>query len=112
IDVIGSAPGATPGSTKIVIARQSAGGGSPTVTVIPTVPVTPTGPSTGSPSGETSCTDELSIGPNTTCPFAEDVRAAYEASGPGTVMAYSPVTHLTYAMTCSDGSYVVCTGGN
>ena len=27
-------------------------------------------------------------------------------------MAYSPVTHKTYAMTCSDGSQVVCTGGN
>ena len=111
IDVIGSAPGVTPGSTSIVIDRQSNGGRPSSVTVTPTI-VVPSTPSSGGTSGETSCGNELSVGPNTTCPFAEDVRAAYDDSGPGTVMAYSPVTHLTYAMTCSDGAYVVCTGGN
>ncbi len=40
------------------------------------------------------------------------MRAAYWQHGPGTVMAYSPVTHRTYAMSCSRGAVVVCTGGN
>jgi hypothetical protein len=56
--------------------------------------------------------DGLSVGPNTTCAFAENVRSAYESDGPGIVDAYSPVTGLTYTMSCSAGPSVVCTGGN
>ena len=63
-------------------------------------------------SGETACGDDLSVGADTTCAFAENVRSAYEGTGPGTVMAYSPVTHKTYSMTCSAGDPVVCTGAN
>jgi hypothetical protein len=62
--------------------------------------------------GGSSCGGDLSVGPNTTCAFAEVVRNAYQGHGPGTVMAYSPVTNREYAMSCSAGSPVVCTGGN
>ncbi len=53
----------------------------------------------------------------TTCPFAENVRAAYNAAGqPGTVVADSPVTDQTYTMTCvyvdATTTLVSCTGGN
>lgn len=65
--------------------------------------------------GNSSCGGELSVGPNTTCPFAENVEAAYFAeigSGSGTVIAYSPVTEKTYSMYCTAGTPHVCTGGN
>ncbi len=59
----------------------------------------PTVPSTGG-----SCGGELSVNSQTSCPFAENVESAYYAevgSGPGTVVAYSPVTEETYTMSCS-----------
>ena len=64
--------------------------------------------------GQTPCGGGLSVGPNTTCAFAENVRSAYGASGPGTVAVFSPVTNQTYSMTCNNQakSGVVCTGGN
>jgi len=114
VDVIGSAPGASPGSTSVVIDRQSTarGGGTGGTTRQVSPAPTPAIPNEGDPSSETSCGGGLAVGPDTTCAFAENVRSAYDGSGPGTVMAYSPVAHRTYAMTCSDGSYVACTGGN
>jgi hypothetical protein len=111
VDVIGSAPGATPGSTSIVIARQSTAN-TPGTTRPVSPATTPAIPSVGSYSAETNCGGELAVGPNTTCPFAENVRAAYENSGPGIVTAYSPATNRSYAMTCSNGPSVVCAGGN
>lgn len=65
--------------------------------------------------GSSTCGGELSVGPSTTCPFAENVQAAYfeeVGSGSGTVLAYSPVTDTTYEMYCTAGSPHVCTGGN
>jgi hypothetical protein len=56
--------------------------------------------------------------PDTSCPFAEQVRLAYAASGepgagPRQVDATSPVTGQHYTMTCSpNGSLMVCKGGN
>ena len=111
IDVVGSAPSATPGSTSIVIARQSGGQPGGTVRIVQAAPA-PTSPGVENYAGQTSCGGDLSVGPNTSCAFAEAVRSAYASSGPGTVIAYSPVTNRTYAMSCSAGSYVVCTGGN
>jgi hypothetical protein len=64
------------------------------------------------PSGTTACGDGLAVGPNTTCPFAANVRAAYRQHGPGTVRAFSPVTRRTYVLSCSRGALVVCTGGD
>ena len=111
IDVIGSAPGATPDSTSIMVARQSTGGTAAT-THPAAAAATPAIAYAGSGSGETACGSELSVGPDTTCAFAENVRSAYDGTGPGTVIAYSPVTNRTYAMSCSTGDEVVCTGGN
>jgi hypothetical protein len=81
--------------------------------------VVPAGPSPGnstSPAtGTTSCGGELSVGPDTTCPFGENVRTAYGeelGSGSGTVYAYSPVTKKIYEMQCTAGTPHVCTGGN
>jgi hypothetical protein len=117
IDVVGSYPDAAPAATSIVIARQPSSQQPATVRVIQASPAVIVGPAGGdsavySGTGATSCGGELSVGPDTTCPFAEDVRAAYESHGPGVVDAYSPVTNQTYAMSCSSGSEVVCTGGN
>ena len=78
----------------------------------------PAGPSPSTPSattGTTSCGGELSVGPATTCPFAENVRTAYQeevGSGSGIVYAYSPVTEQLYEMQCTAGTPHVCTGGN
>jgi hypothetical protein len=119
IDVIATANGATPGSTRVAISRarkKARRRPLPTVNVTTVVPATTVAParvvSDVPLSRSGSCGDGLSVGPNTTCPFAVNVRAAYWQQGPGTVMAYSPVTHRTYAMSCSAGATVVCTGGN
>ncbi len=111
IDVIGSAPGATPDSTTVMVARQSSGG-TATTTHPASAAATPAITYAGSGSAETACGNELAVGPDTTCAFAENVRSAYDNAGPGTVMAYSPVTNRTYAMSCSTGDAVVCTGGD
>ncbi len=117
IDVIASAPGATPGSTSVAVVQQSqqsggsskSSGGSKSssggANVAHEVP-------SGS-SSATSCGGGLAVGPDTTCVFAEAVESAYRSSGgSSTVEAYSPVTEKNYEMTCvtSDGE-VACTGG-
>lgn len=52
----------------------------------------------------------------TSCPFAEEVRLAYGQQPVRdlavVVDAYSPVTGVTYTMTCQPGRLVNCTGGN
>lgn len=119
IDVIGSAPAATPGSTSVSVTQQSSGGsggsshksspggGSSGGGVAHEV-----APSAGGGGGETSCGGDLSVGPATTCEFAEAVQSAYRSSGgASTVEAYSPVTNKTYEMTCVTGVRVKCTGG-
>jgi hypothetical protein len=62
-----------------------------------------------------SCGGGLFAGPNTSCPFAENVRRAY-FQAPGStvsVRAYSPATGQTYTMYCApSGSGVTCAGGN
>jgi hypothetical protein len=115
IDVIASAQGATPTATSVAVTRPKARRRTrPQPAVAPStvlrttvVPVAVSTPSAGA-----SCGDGLVVGPNTTCPFAVNVRAAYAAHGAGTVVAYSPVTGADYAMICSAGATVVCTGGN
>jgi serine/threonine protein kinase len=77
-------------------------------------------PSPSAASGASSaCDSGISVGSVTTCPFADNVFAAYvadyRANGEQSnvvVTAYSPVTHLTYHMDCAnDGTTVTCTGG-
>jgi hypothetical protein len=57
------------------------------------------------------------VGSNvTSCEFAEVVRLAYvnqlRRGEPVVVSAYSPVTNLTYRMTCRGNRVVACEGGN
>jgi hypothetical protein len=115
IDVVGSAPGETPGSTSIAVTRQSSGGsgGSHQQSSSGATPSVAHAAPAGTGPNQTACGGGLSVGPDTTCSFAENVRAAYLGNnGAGTVQVYSPVTQKTYSMTCSPGTPVVCTGGN
>lgn len=64
-------------------------------------------------SGSTSCGDGLSVNSVTTCPFARNVQQAYQNSGGrSSIEVYSPVTKVTYTMSCSDGVPTICRGGN
>lgn len=62
-----------------------------------------------------ACGDGVFAGPNTSCPFARNVRDAYFAV-PGDsveIDAYSPITGKTYRMNCvKTGDTVTCRGGN
>ena len=75
---------------------------------------TPPAPAATPPtSGTMSCGDGVSVGPNTSCPFAQNVRDAYFSSGgSSTVTADSPVTGQVYTMNCTAGSPHVCRGAN
>ena len=81
----------------------------------PPAGVTPSTASSGSAPPESersSCGGSLSVGPDTSCPFAENVRAEYESeigSGSGTVYAYSPANNEVYEMFCSSAPHE-CTG--
>jgi hypothetical protein len=59
-----------------------------------------------------NCGGGLSVGPNTSCRFADNVRSAYERSGNSVISAFSPATGRTYTMYCTNTSPHVCTGGN
>jgi hypothetical protein len=106
IDVIASARDATPASAAVSVTRPFPHAAQRAAAS------TPAGVTVLNRGGPTTCGDGLSAGPNTTCAFAANVRAAYEDHGPGTVIAYSPVTLRTYAMSCSSSATVVCTGGD
>jgi hypothetical protein len=72
-------------------------------------------PGTTSSGEGSSCSGGLSVGPNTTCGFAENVEADYFTeigSGSGTVVSYSPTTGRLYSMYCTAGEPHECTGGN
>lgn len=61
------------------------------------------------------CGDGVFAGPNTSCPFAKNVREGYFAV-PGDsveIEVFSPVTGQTYEMACvKTGDKVTCRGGN
>jgi hypothetical protein len=65
--------------------------------------------------GDKDCGDGVFAGPNTSCPFAQNVREQY-FSVPGDsveIDVYSPVTQQTYTMSCvRTGDRVTCRGGN
>jgi hypothetical protein len=126
IDVVGSAPGATPGSTSITLTRQSSGGSGSSSGGSGSAPQQPSSlasagahqapasanQASAATESHSPCGGGLVVGSGTTCEFAENVRAAYDSNGPGTVEAYSPVTEKTYSMTCTAGTPVVCTGAS
>lgn len=69
------------------------------------------------PAYSTQCTSGVAVGSSTTsCAFADNVWSAYmnqpRRSGTVFVFAYSPVTGITYMMTCVGQRVVSCTGGN
>ncbi len=65
------------------------------------------------PAGSSSCASGLWVNAHTSCPFAENTRSAYaEAGGADKIQVYSPVTGVTYEMTCSGTKLVACKGGN
>lgn len=114
IDVIGSAVGETPGATSVVVVQQSSSSSGHGSKVSSTSDATPNvaHEQPGQSNNQTACGGQLSVGPDTTCPFAESVRTKYEEDGPGTYEVFSPVTEKSYSMTCSTGTPVVCSGGN
>jgi hypothetical protein len=70
-------------------------------------------PAAPAPESErSSCGGSLSVGPDTSCPFAENVRYEYEneiGAGEGTVYAFSPANNEIYEMFCT-GAPHECTG--
>ncbi len=67
------------------------------------------------PTGASVCPEAkgLWVNAQTSCPFAKNTRSAYaEAGGAHEIEVYSPVTGLTYEMTCSGTDLVTCSGGN
>jgi predicted Ser/Thr protein kinase len=69
--------------------------------------------STSLPASTKSCGGDLSVGPDTSCPFAHNVEQAYDESSGGEtdVTAYSPDTGLSYTMHCTAEPPHVCSGG-
>jgi hypothetical protein len=65
--------------------------------------------------GQKDCGEAVFAGPNTSCPFAKNVRDMY-FSVPGDsveIDVFSPVTGKTYTMSCvKTGRHVTCRGGN
>jgi Glucodextranase, domain B len=114
IDVIGAAAGNVPGSTNVIVVQQGNGSGGGKQQKKKASGATPgvAHAAPGESNNQTACGGQLTVGPDTTCAFAQDVRAKYGENGPGTYEVYSPVTEKTYEMTCSHGTPVVCTGGN
>ena len=76
------------------------------------------------PGGEftTDCGDGLFVNSNTSCPFAHNVAAGYQAANPKGAASgaeswvfdvWSPVTNQNYTVTClREGDAVICRGGN
>jgi hypothetical protein len=60
-----------------------------------------------------NCGGGVNAGPNTSCPFAENVAADYNGPGSDVENVYSPVTGESYTMYYTqEGSVVYATGGN
>lgn len=99
------------GGTTVVYTTSSTST-TPTVTVQPTPTVTQTvAPSAPPATNLRSCGGRLFAGGVTSCPFAANVETAWRGNPSSSVVAYSPVTHLTYSLLCSTDATneVVCT---
>jgi glucodextranase-like protein len=104
IDVVASAEGAAPASETITVIRPAPRPAKRVRSRTTRGGVVPL-------ASATNCGDGLTAGARTSCPFAENVRAAYEQSGAGVLEVHSPTTRQTYRMYCTSGSPHVCTGG-
>lgn len=99
--------------THTITSTQAAHRAKTTATRAPTHKPQPKQVTPPPSSATTSCGGDLSVGPITSCPFAQNVEQAYDQSSGGTtdVTASSPVTGQTYVMHCTGGIPHVCTGG-
>ena len=85
--------------------KKIVGGGIAAVAVATGIAVSPAGPANAEATFD-MCPSGLSgvvSGTPTSCPFADNVESAFFSSGGNHVVAYSPVTHLWYPMTCMPG---------
>jgi Glucodextranase, domain B len=110
IDVVASAPGFAPATETITVKRTVPTRPKAKAVAVQQAPVAVRqAPPLAS---ATDCGGGLTAGAHTSCPFAENVRAAFESTGSGVLDVYSPTTGQTYRMYCTSGSPHVCTGGN
>ncbi len=85
----------------------------PTVTKTKTVVVVPARTAYAPAAPALTNCGGVFAGPNTSCPFAVNVEQTWLTSGAtNTFSVYSPVTGLSYVMTCGGIDPTVCTGGN
>jgi hypothetical protein len=56
--------------------------------------------------------EEVYAGPDTSCPFALNVEQDWSDAPSNTFSAYSPVTGLSYIMSCNGANTNECTGAN
>jgi hypothetical protein len=108
------APAPRPTVTRTVTAPAPKPSPSTTTAPPKPAPAIPAQPASGlNTSGLTNCGGGVYAGANTSCPFALNVAADY--TGPGDDYANSPVTGLSYTMSClpsaNAGGWVNCTGG-
>lgn len=116
-----SSSGATVTATTTETTSQAPTDAQPATVTTPTTTATTTA-APGWPTGVTQvCSDDLATGPNTSCPFAQNVAEKLlgiysDGNLPDgqtfQVQAYSPVTGDMYSMSCVAGPIVKCTGGN
>jgi serine/threonine protein kinase len=111
-------------AAAVVIAGSGGGPNQPAATTSPTTTAKPGTQSATNgtrtprqptlPPGSSPCNAAVSVKASTTsCPFGINVaRAFHQSGGASVVEAYSPVTGLTYTMSCSGTSPTVCTGGD
>lgn len=122
-----SGPGQTAASTSTATVTASAPAANTPDTVQAPAPVPAPAPVAGPPAGSSACGSTYgnlngytrsAVGSSvTSCPFAEEVRYAYAASGPRgsnrVVTAVSPVNGAAYDMNCvANYAVVTCAGGN
>jgi hypothetical protein len=102
-----STPAATTAPPKVIVVTPA-----PAPTHTTYVPA-PAPPAPVYQSSGNNCGGGVNAGPNTSCPFAENVAADYNGPGSDVETVYSPVTGDSYTMYYTqEGSVVYATGGN
>jgi len=109
------AAASAPAATRTVTAPASSAPAA-TKTVMAPAAAGPAAPAAGvSYCGAPADQGGITVSAHVSCPFAENVESAWESSdGASSVTAYSPVTGLTYTVSCgaSGTGYEVCTGAD
>lgn len=126
--VVPSLTGESAGPTTSTVVDTATAPAAPTAPADPGAQVAPAAPAqpgrAAKPSGAYECSDSgggaysrSAVGSSvTSCDFAVSVRSSYLGAGgnggPMVVTAYSPVTGISYTMSCTGGTVVTCSGGN